>query len=160
MAVTSDISRSWRHPRAVMRQMLGQGPDEGRALFILMGSCLLIFVSQCPRLARAAQQDPSVPMDARMGVTLFALIFMAPLIFYGIAAVSHLVARALGGRGSWFSARLALFWALLCSIPAMLVQGLAAGLIGPGGVTQLVGVGVALIFAYLWINMLIEAETT
>lgn len=139
--------------------MLDEGVNEGRALAILMGACAMIFVAQCPRLARAAHLDPSVPLDARMGVTLFALLFMAPLVFYGVAAISHLVARAFGGRGTWYGARLALFWALICAVPAMLLHGLVAGLIGPGVPATVVGIAVAAAFAVLWINMLIEVES-
>jgi hypothetical protein len=158
MAITSDITATWRAPRAMIRQMLDAGADEGRAVAILMGALALIFVAQTPRLAREAHLDPSVAMDARMGVTLFALVFMAPLIFYGIAAISHLAARAFGGRGGWYGARLSLFWALLCTVPLMLLQGLVAGLIGPGPAGTVVGVLVAVAFVWLWINMLIEVE--
>ena len=158
MAITSDIAATWRAPKAMIRQMLASGADEGRAVAILMGALALIFVAQTPRLAREAHLDPSVPLDARMGVTLFALVFMAPLAFYGIAAISHLAARSLGGKGGWYGARLALFWALLCTVPLMLLQGLIAGMIGPGTAATTVGLGVALAFGWIWINMLIEVE--
>jgi hypothetical protein len=143
----------------MIRQMLGAGVDEGRAIAVLMGALALIFVAQTPRLAREAHLDPSVPLDARMGVTLFSLMFMAPLLFYGVAAVSHLAARAIGGKGTWYGARLALFWSLLCAVPLMLLQGLVAGMIGQGPAATTVGLAVALAFVWLWINMLIEVET-
>jgi hypothetical protein len=47
-----------------------------------------------------------------MGSRLMALVFIAPLFFYLLAAISHGVARVLGGKGTGFGARLALFWAL------------------------------------------------
>jgi hypothetical protein len=53
---------------------------------------------------------------------------------------------------------LALFWALLCTTPVMLLQGLVAGFIGAGTGATVVGVLVFAAFLYLWINMLIEAE--
>ena len=158
MAITSDIVATWRAPRAMIRQMLAAGADEGRAIAVLMGALALVFVAQTPRLAREAHLDPSVPLDARMGVTLFSLVFMAPLLFYGVAAISHLAARAIGGKGGWFGARLALFWALLCTVPLMLLQGLVAGMIGPGPAATAVGLAVALAFVWIWINMLIEVE--
>lgn len=158
MAVTSDILQSWRRPRAVIRRMLDRGPDEGRALAILMGACALIFVAQAPRLAREAHLSPEVPLDARLAVTLFSLIFMAPLIFYAIAAISHGVARMMRGKGSGYGARLALFWALLATTPATLLHGLAAGLLGPVAATTGLGIVVAVVFVTLWVNMLIEAE--
>ena len=158
MAVTSDIVETWRHPRAVIRRMLDRGPDEGRGLAILMGACALIFVAQAPRLAREAHLNPEIPLDARLGVTLFALIFMAPLLFYAIAGISHLAALFLRGTGTWFGARMALFWALMVTTPATLLHGLVAGLLGPVGATTVLGVAVAVVFVTLWINMLIEAE--
>ncbi len=158
MAVTTDILQTWRQPRVLIRRMLDRGPDEGRALAILMGACALIFVAQAPRLAREAHLNPEVPLDARLGVTLFALIFMAPLMFYAIAGISHLVARLLGGEGTWFGARMALFWALLATTPAMLLHGLAAGMLGPVSATTGLQLVVAVVFVTLWINMLIEAE--
>ncbi|MFM7446797.1 MAG: hypothetical protein ACKO2N_23380 [Tabrizicola sp.] len=76
-----------------------------------------------------------------------------------MAALSHLVSRTLGGRGSWYGARIALFWALAAIGPLLLLQGMVAGMIGPGpaltAVTAVVGVG----FLWLWITMLHEAES-
>ena len=65
MTITTDILRSWRHPRAVIREKLRAGDREDRALAVLMGASLLLFVAQWPGLSRAAFQDPSVPLDAR-----------------------------------------------------------------------------------------------
>lgn len=158
MAVTTDILRAWGQPRGLIREKLAAGLREDRALATVMGAGLLLFVAQWPRLAREAHLDPSVPLDARMGGALLALLFMLPLALYALAALSHLVARAFGGRGSWFGARLALFWAMLSVAPAMLLHGLVGGLVGPGPAANLVGGLVAFGFLYLWLSMLIEAE--
>lgn len=158
MPVTTDILRAWRSPRRLIREKLAAGVREDRALATLMGASVLIFVAQWPGLSRAAHFDPSVPLDARLSGALLATIFMLPLLAYIFAAGSHLVARLLGGKGSWFSARLALFWAMLAISPMMLFNGLVAGFIGAGPAATLVGVLVMAGFLYLWINMLIEAE--
>jgi hypothetical protein len=105
-----------------------------------MGACLLVFVSQWPVLSRQAYLDPSVPLDARMGGALMAWLFIVPLAAYVMAAASHLLAKVGGGRGTWFGARLALFWALLAASPLWLLNGLVAGFIGPGPALNLVGV--------------------
>jgi hypothetical protein len=79
-------------------------------------------------------------------------------VFYLLAAASHLGARALGGTGSGYGARLALFWALLAVAPLMLLQGLVAGFLGAG--TQLIAVS-ALVFAafvLIWFAGLRVAE--
>lgn len=160
MSVTLDMLRAWRDPRGVLRSRLAQGVREDRALATVMGASFLIFVAQWPRLSREAFVDPSVPLDARMGGALLGIVFVLPLLLYVMAAASHLVARAFGGKGSWFAARLALFWALLATAPAMLFHGLIAGFVGPGAASTIVGLLVLAGFLYLWISMLIEAERT
>ncbi len=90
MAVTTDILRAWGQPRGLIREKLAAGLREDRALATVMGAGLLLFVAQWPRLAREAHLDPSVPLDARMGGALLALLFMLPLALYALAALSHL----------------------------------------------------------------------
>ncbi len=50
MPITTDIVESYRRPRAVLRRRMGGAENEGRALALLMGACLLIFISQWPGL--------------------------------------------------------------------------------------------------------------
>lgn len=158
MTVTGDIFAVWRAPRAAVRAKLAQGEREDRALATVMGAAGLMFVAQWPSLSRAAHLDPSVPLDARMGITLFAMLFMVPLIAYGIAGLSHLAFRAAGGRGSHYGARLALFWAMLAIAPAMLFHGLVRGFLGDSGASVGVGLLVLGAFLYLWGSMLVEVE--
>lgn len=157
MAVTLDILRAWRDPRAVIREKL-PGASEASALAVLMTAAALAFVAQWPGLARAAHLDATVPLQARLGGALMAVLFVLPLLAYGLALVSHVVARALGGRGSGLGARLALFWALLALTPAQLLLGLMAGFVGAGaGVTLLGGLALAGFF-WIWLAMLVEVE--
>lgn len=158
MAVTDDILRTYRAPRAQMRRMLDAGQRDDRALAVLIGACVLIFVAQWPRLAREAYLDEAIPFEARLTGALFAWLFLAPILAYGVAALSHLVARAAGGRGSFFSARLALFWTLLATAPLFLLSGLVAGFIGAGTAAAAVGILTAGAFLVIWIACLAEAE--
>jgi len=166
MPVTNDILRTWRRPRAVMRDLLGQGRREDRAIMFLMVSCFLIFVSQWPRLRRVAEGyepspfPPDMNFEGMMTYTFFGSVIILPLVMYGIAALSHLVAKVLGGKGTWFGARLALFWTLLATTPMFLFYGLVRGLIGPGSQVVLVGAIGALLFVVIWIQCLREAEST
>ena len=158
MSLTREIRLSWRAPRAAMRRQLAEGVREDRALIYLAVACLLIFVAQWPRLAREAHLDPGVPLDARIGAALLGWVFMAPLFFYGLAAFSHFIARVFGGRGDWFSSRLALFWTLLVVSPLFLFDGLVAGFIGEG-TQRLVSGGLLLGgFVLHWGLSLAEAE--
>ena len=158
MAVSGEIVRSWRGPGAAVRRQLAAGIGEARALACLTAACFLIFVAQWPRLSREAHLSPEVPLDARIAAAAFALIFVAPLFFYGLAALSHLLARAFGGQGTWFTARVALFWSLLAAAPLFLFQGLVAGFVGPGPALTTAEAITALGFLAHWILALSEAE--
>lgn len=159
MSVTRDIPRAWARPRVVMAEHLARGAREDRAFVFLLVGCLLVFVAQLPRLSREAFLGGEDFMLLMAG-TLMAWVFVAPALFYLVAAVAHLGARALGGRGSWFGARLALFWALLAVSPAMLLHGLTAGFVGPSTALTLVGFVTLGAFGWIWINSLIVAETS
>lgn len=157
MSVSRDIPRAWIKPRAVMRDLLARGKHEDMAFVFLMIGCFMVFVAQLPRLSREAFETGQDFM-VLMGGTLMAWVFIAPLLFYGIAALSHLVAKAVGGGGSWFGARLALFWSLLAISPGMLLHGLTAGFIGPGPALSLVGIVVLVAFCWIWIGSLSVVE--
>jgi len=96
-------------------------------------------------------------MVQRLVASGLALLASIPF-WYLWAAVSRWIAKAMGGQGSYYNARLALFAALLAVTPGMLLQGLTAGMIGPGPQANLVAVLVGLGFLWIWISMLREAE--
>ena len=98
MPVTTDIAATYCGPGRVIQRLLSLGPREDRALAFLMSFCVIVFVAQLPRLAREAHladQD----LNMLMGATLMAWVFIAPLLLYLIAGLSHLIARLLGGQG-------------------------------------------------------------
>jgi len=159
MAVTRDITATYRGPGRVVRRLLEMGQREDRALAILMAGCVLVFVAQLPRLSREAHLTGE-ELNMLLGASLLAWVIVAPLLFYCIAALSHLVARLLGGRGGWYGARLALFWALLASSPLLLLHGLVAGFVGPGPALDGVGLLWLGIFAWFWAAGLRQAERT
>ena len=157
MSVTADIAASYRAPGRVMRRLMARGQREDLALVFLMASCAIMFITQMPRLARQAYltgQDRNM----LLGASLFAWIFIAPLLFYGLAALSHMVARLFGGAGSWYGARLALFWSFLASTPVLCLYGLVAGVIGPGPQLQAIGALWVAVFLWFWISTLRQAE--
>ncbi len=157
MAITRDITATYRGPARVMRRLLSMGQREDRALMFVMVACVFVFVSQMPRLARTAHLTGQ-ELDMLLGGALFGWVFLAPLMLYLVAALSHLIARGLGGQGDWFGARLALFWALLASSPLILLHGLVAGMIGPGPGLQAIGLLWLVIFGWFWFSCLRQAE--
>ncbi|WP_456386214.1 YIP1 family protein [Profundibacter sp.] len=158
MSATDDILQSYRHPRAVIRRHLNRGLREDYALYILLIACGIVFVSRWPELSRAAHLDPSNPLSARLWAAGLGWIFFAPLFFYALAWLSYLIARIIGGQGTPYGARLALFWSLLVVSPIWLLHGLVAGFIGKG--PQLTAVGILLVggFFWVWISSLIESQ--
>ncbi|PWK62472.1 YIP1 family protein [Roseicyclus mahoneyensis] len=160
MAVTTDIVATWRHPGAVMRRLLSMGRREDRALAVLIAACFVIFVAQWPRLSREAYLAPegAPPLEAVLSITFFAMMMIWPLAAYAVAAITHLLARILGGRGTWYSARLALFWSLLATSPAWLFHGLVAGFVGPGPAQTVAGVILLVAFLAIWGMSLREAQ--
>ncbi|WP_333828568.1 YIP1 family protein [Pararhodobacter sp.] len=149
MAVSADILRSYRAPRAVLRDRLARGPHagrEGRALVYLMIACGLIFVAQWPRLARQAHLTDEVPFEALMAGALFGWMFLAPLFFYAVGALLGLALRIVRRGTDPFAARLALFWALLAVSPLVLAQGALAALVGPGILVLITGLAVVAAF--------------
>lgn len=142
------VLESWWAPRRVVRGLAGM-PD--RVLIaVLMLAMLIFLIAQAPMNARAAQIDPSIPLDARMAGSLMAVIFIMPLLAYGVAGLVALISRAAPRRLAPRESRLALFWALLAVAPAMLLSGLVAGMIGPGPALTLTRVVAGLGFLFIW----------
>lgn len=157
MPVTQNITATYRGPGRVLRRLLDAGQREDRALAYLMAGCVVVFIAQLPRLAREAHLTGQ-ELNMLLGATLMAWLFIAPLLLYLLAAITHVVARALRGQGSFYGARLALFWALLASSPLLLLHGLVAGFVGPGLELQIAGMAWLLVFGWFWISGLLAAE--
>lgn len=124
------ILQSWWAPGRVVASLRGM-PDRG-LIAVLMAAMLVFLIAQAPGHQRAAQLDPSVPFQARMGGALLAVMFMMPLVAYAVAALVAGLSRLTPRRVAPADSRLALFWALLAVAPAMLLAGLTEGLVGAG----------------------------
>ena len=114
-----------------------------------MLGCGLVFVGQWPRLQREAYLS-GADLQPLVGGALFAWVFAMPVIFYALAWVVHLGSRALRRPVGAFGSRMALFWALVAASPLWLLNGLTAGMVGPGPALALVGALAAGAFAWFW----------
>jgi Yip1 domain len=158
MALTRDILATYRGPGRVVRRLLDMGQRDDRALMFLMLACGIVFVAQLPRLSREAELTGQ-ELNMLLGASLMAWLAIAPLLLYVLAGLSYLVMRLFGGgKGGAFGARLALFWALLAASPLMLLNGLVAGLIGPGPQLQAIGLIWLVIFLWFWLSGLRETQ--
>lgn len=155
MPVTNDIAATYKGPRKVMRRLLDTGQREDRALALLMAACLIVFVAQWPRLSREAHLTGE-ELNPLLGGALMAWIFIAPLIFYLIAFLSHLLLRVFKRPSTGYATRMALFWAFLAASPLLLLHGLMTGFIGPGVEQNIVGGAWVLVFLWFWLANLRE----
>ncbi|SPH17937.1 hypothetical protein DEA8626_01466 [Defluviimonas aquaemixtae] len=160
MAVTDDIVATYRRPRHVLRRLLAAEAHEARPLAYLIAALIVVYIAQWPALSRAdvlAGPDSPVPFTQRM-VAAFLGVFALLPAFYLVAALSHIAARILGGQGSFYAARLALFWAFLAVTPLMLLRGLVAGLTGAGPALTATGSLALAAFLWFWLSGLAAAE--
>lgn len=162
MSTVSAILRSYRAPREVMRAQRASGADEGLGLMWLFIACILFFIARLPALSRqshfASLEGIEQPVASLALPIFYGTVLLAPFMFLMIAAGSHLVAKLFGGQGEWLDARLALFWALLCTAPVVLFQGMVAGFVGPGPGLTLANAMVFGAFMFIWINCLWALE--
>lgn len=156
MPVTTDILSSYRGPRRVMRRLLALGESEGRVLATLVAGCGITFIAQWPRLARQAHVD-EVELQPLLGGALMGWVFIAPLAFYLLAFLAHLICRVFGATGSAHDSRFAMFWAYLAASPLILLHGLVAGFIGPGPALTGVGAIWLAIFGWFWLSNMRES---
>ena len=159
MSIALDILRTYRAPRRVLRGRVSGRAREDRALAVLMGGCILMFVAQWPRISREAHLDETIGFDARLAGALFGWIFIAPLFFYVLALVTIWSLKLAGSVATGFEIRMALFWALLASSPLWLLTGLMSGFIGPGPITTGVGLLAFGAFLVFWVAGTNEVAT-
>ncbi len=132
MSVVRDILSMYRAPGDVAARRVGGPRREDRALAYLVSACVLIFVSQWPRLAREAALQPDIEFQARWAGALFAWVMVMPLTLYVYAFFLFMLLRLFGQHMTSYHVRAALFWALLASVPVWLLSGLTAGFVGAG----------------------------
>jgi hypothetical protein len=149
MSVVADILTSWRMPSQVLRGHLARGKSEPFAFTFLVVFLIVSFVAQLPEAARASALNPEIPIAAQLVPRALALLATIPA-WYLLAAIGCIVAWAFGAQASWYGARIALFWSLVCITPMVLLVGLIAGMIGAGTQLTLVGAITFVIFAAFW----------
>jgi hypothetical protein len=117
-------------------------------------------VASIPEVADLAKRTDNTLIQLLFG-RLFAALFFAPLFFYMIAGFGHLVLHRLGGKGSYYAARLALFWSLLVATPLLLTLSALRAFLPPFEKVDVQLVVSAIGFAgfsWIWASCLAEAE--
>jgi hypothetical protein len=166
MGISADIWRSWRHgPGPVIREHVARGPGEARAFAFLMIGLFLVVLAQFPALSRDAAAAAtgqalvttlarSLPpeartMDAMAAYTIMPWLLLMPIVFYALALLAHGLSNLLGGHGTAFGARVALFWSWLAAAPVALLAGLMSAF-ADRTATNVTGILWIAVFAAFW----------
>lgn len=158
MPVSRDIVAMYRRPRKVVRGLADMGVREDRAIAWLMIGCFLVFLSRLPALQRNAVQTGSDFQQDTI-YAFFAMMMIAPLIFYLIAFIAFLVTKVLRPASYAYGARLSVFWGWLSAAPVALFYGLLVGFNGldhPG--TVAIGALWLAVLIWFWGAGLIETS--
>ena len=149
MSLVQNIVRTYRTPRKAFAGLIAQDPREPQVLMFMLLACGLIFVSQWPVLSRAAYLDPSVTFQQRMGGAMFGIMFMLPLLLYGLSGLVQLGLRLVAGQVEGLHVRLVLFWSLLAVTPLMLMRGGLSAFLGATPAVTAFGFVVLAVFLYI-----------
>lgn len=160
MSASGEIIRAYKGFGASMKRRLDEHPGEERLLMYLVIAILLFFVARIPNLLEvsAVQANEEISIAAIFVTNLVSSFFFAPLMLYAVAALSHLIAKAFGGTGTSYGARLALFWTLLVIAPLSLLSTILQVAYPADWLTTTLLVGMFLLFTYVWGTCLSVAE--
>jgi len=160
MSATGEIIRAYRGFGASMQRQVDSRPGEERLLAYVVVASLIFFVARVPALLKlsAAASTAEISPIALFVTNLVGSFFFAPLMLYGLAALSHLVAKAFGGKGRGVDARLALFWILLVISPLALLSTIIQMAIPLLWVSQVLWFALFVVFAIAWGQALAVAE--
>ncbi len=135
MGLLADIARTYLDPAGVLRRKRGENPGENILLAYLLFACLISFLVRLPGLlaSNPATQGPTPDqtLPALVGATFVATLLFAPLFFYLLSVISHVLARLLGRQGAMKDARLALFWTLLALQPLVIASVVVGNMLPP-----------------------------
>lgn len=161
------IAASWKDLRGGVRRRLDSRPGESGLLAQAYLAAALAFVAGLPSAIEDARALEATQPDALTGVLAgraFSAIFLFPLLLYLLAAIQRLVAKAFRGQGSFYSARVTLFWAVIVALPLGLAEGVISALVPalPPETGRIVATAasaaVGLGFLSIWAIMTAESE--
>lgn len=161
--ITGQVIGAYRDLRASFEAQLGAGYGEERLLAYVALACLLAFVAGIPAALRTgAFVEDGQLLPGIIAGRFVAMVLFGPLFLYGFAALTHVIAVfTFGGRGDYFSARVAFFWSLILGVPLLLIQAIALQAIelsGAESYRQLVTTPIALIWMWIFATGIAVSE--
>lgn len=152
MSISREIIVAYKGFGASMRRQITANPGEERLLIYLVMAILIFFIARVPSLleASALAATEEVSSIAIFMVNLVSSFFFAPLLLYGIATLSHLLAKLFGGKGNGYRSRLALFWSLLVVSPLALVSAMLQSALPFEWLQLALSIVIFLVFVVAW----------
>lgn len=155
MSLVLNIVRTYRRPRAVVKGLISQELREPQVFFFNALFCVLVLFVQLPVLSLRADTSSMSYEELRSG-TIMGVLFVLPLLLYGLALVLGGVLRVLRNPAPGLWVRLALFWSLLAVTPLMMVHSALSATLGQTEAVIGFGFVVAGAFLYILISALVE----
>jgi Yip1-like protein len=143
-----DIVQTYSAPKQVLARKMADIPGEPHLLAYVVFATILSFLARLPGMIDG--NNSGQPLEALVGANFVASIIFAPLFLYALAALTRLASKIFGGKGSWQSARLALFWPLIALQPLLIVAQFLETLALPALVSVGLSWGSAVFFLWLW----------
>ena len=152
-----------RDLKGSFQAQMDAGYGEERLLAYIAIACIMAFIATLPSaLQNEAFLDDGQIIPMMAAQRFVALVFFAPLFFYGLSAISHVIAVwCFGGQGNYFRARIALFWTMLLSVPLIFIQSIALyaiELTGALGYKGIITWSFSLIWLWIWSTGISVAE--
>ncbi len=151
--------------RASMRQAMARKTGEENLLALVAFGSFVVFLSFLPTLfATDLRDNPDQSIAGGVIMWFFVVMFFLPLVLYGVAALSHFIARRFGATGPYFNARHALFWALAVLSPVLILKAMLGSIVlqyggaNAGVLGGVLNLGLFAIIVWIWASMLAEAE--
>ncbi len=158
------ISAAWAGGiRPSTARELAAEHGEGRILAYALGSCLGLLLARLPiDIQQAARMAEPPNPGALVTANVVSMLFFTPIFLYAVAGLLGVALRAAGGTGSYRDTRLALFWAEIVAIPAVLLAATVEILLRSVGTSsalaQVPGAAAGLLAAWFWCAALAEAH--
>jgi len=143
-----DIFQTYSAPKSVLARKLADIPGEPQLLAYVVFATILSFLARLPGVIDG--NITGQPLEALVGANFVASIIFAPLFFYALAGLTRLASKVFGGKGSWQSARLALFWPLIALQPLLIMAQFLETLMLPALALVLGSLASGLFFLWLW----------
>lgn len=155
-----EILASYGDLRGSIRRQIEFRPREATITAYIMFGCFAIFLGFLPRLFAtdlSSEQDQS--LAAGVIVWFFIVMFFLPLGFYGLSALSHLIAKQRGGQGSYYNARVVFGWTVVVLTPLILLKAVIGSALMQGAPTFLPALNLGLLVISIWIWSCFHAES-